>query len=54
MHLGDDTMPALEQSTENSSAGEVYVKFPVEKRNVAKMAENQCVGSILSTGSTPY
>ncbi|KAH0501855.1 Colorectal mutant cancer protein [Microtus ochrogaster] len=47
MRLDDDTMPTLEQSTENSSAGEVYVKFRVEKRNVAKMAENQRVGSIL-------
>lgn len=54
MHLEDDTMPALEQSTENSSTGEVNVKFLVEKRNVAKMVENQFVGSILSTGTAPY
>lgn len=37
-------MPALEQSTENSSTGEVNIKFLVEKRNVAKMVENQVCG----------
>lgn len=44
MHLDDNTMPTLEQSTEDSSAGEVYVKFRAEKRNVAKMAEKSACG----------
>lgn len=53
MRLEDATMPALEQSTENGSTGEANVKFLVEKRNVAKMVENQFVGSVLSTGTAP-